>query len=747
MLRYFVLLLCLSLSQLSSSLPTAEDQWEEAENTVDVKADCREGQPGGLGAPDLVYTIEADGSCREAPNQYFSITYKVECGADSSATLRYLGPQGTECVDPYAAVTATLGTCFVPFPGDASLTGATLTCLDNGKAALSLWAPPQKQQSFNETSATVTMNDGAPLYADLVFSPGLPFPDTGETKAAAVYVSTPYNIKSAFGAGLKLLPGTIESIVFPMSGSLHLHFDTVLVLQQSRGLYASGPPTTQFAFETGTHAKSDAKDTSDWIQRQEWSNGVIMTQGISAMGMFALMAADPCCPVPTRAAWYSITTNNIRQVFFRQGAMINGIMGSILMPDFLPPSQTDRGPIAAHDSDGPDPFWDNMVFDDWSSINFPTLVRTSWFDMFLTGGLRTADSLYSKSRCGISRWFGCTSTLLVDALGHAGLAGVPDFDGAYPVNATAQNAVVAYEQILSAIMLFVFQKATNDLIMDGLSVFYSGLMHMIPDKIVYVYGKDYLTSFSKWPSITQQDLYLSQSGELVAQPPRGSTQSYTYDPADPAPTLGGWLFNSAPTYGSMDQASLSARGDVIQFNSTPLGQDKAICGAVSATITVASSAVDTDFVVSLVDQHPNHGPRYMIQQGIIRMRWREKLVTPTMMVPGKHYEVEIDMWSACWIIKAGHSVGVDLTSSSSFMYLPNPNTGGPLQGDGIWPQGGEYYTGPNVTATNTIVYGPSKITLPVVNEADLPVMAPLIIPSSLTPPSDDELIEMGKARR
>merc|ERR1711966_341943 len=115
-------------------------------------------------------------------------------------------------------------------------------------------------------------------------------------------------------------------------------------------------------------------------------------------------------------------------------------------------------------------------------------------------------------------------------------------------------------------------------------------------------------------------------------------------------------------YGSVDQSPLGQRDDVLQFNTAALQQDRALCGEVSATITVASSAVDTDFIVRLVDQHPNNGPRYLIQEGIIRMRWREKLITPTMMVPGKHYEVEIDMWSACWIIKAGHSVGVDLTS-------------------------------------------------------------------------------------
>ena len=78
------------------------------------------------------------------------------------------------------------------------------------------------------------------------------------------------------------------------------------------------------------------------------------------------------------------------------------------------------------------------------------------------------------------------------------------------------------------------------------------------------------------------------------------------------------------------------------------------------------------------------------------------------------------LWSNCWIFKAGHQIGLDITSSSSFMYLPNPNTGLPLEPDGIWPSGGQPYKGRNVTAHNKIIYGASRVTLPTVDVADLP---------------------------
>jgi putative CocE/NonD family hydrolase len=294
----------------------------------------------------------------------------------------------------------------------------------------------------------------------------------------------------------------------------------------------------------------------------------------------------------------------------------------------------------------------------------------------------------------------------------------------------------------------------------------------VPDKIVYVFSSvnypngDYLTSFKEWPQVNRQDIYLgankalswhspAQAGRRLLGPSHGATTygvsgsvTYTYDPSAPAPSYGGWLFKQTvnPHYqGCVDQSPLASRSDVLQFNSPALSEDLAICGSITATLTVSSNRNDTDFIARIVDQFPS-GERFLVAEGIIRMMWRSKQLTPVAMVPGQSYEVEVDMWSACWIFAAGHSVGVDITSSSDFAYLPNPNTGLPLQPDGIWAFGGEYYTGANLTADNTIMFGPSRVSLPVVEKADLPPMAaiPLPIPSSELLQTDEELEAKGR---
>ena len=80
------------------------------------------------------------------------------------------------------------------------------------------------------------------------------------------------------------------------------------------------------------------------------------------MGMSALIAADANPPLPTVAGWYSIMTNDLREAFFKQGAFMVGVFGSILGKPYLPPDQMPRAPLAAHESDGPDPYWCEPTF-------------------------------------------------------------------------------------------------------------------------------------------------------------------------------------------------------------------------------------------------------------------------------------------------------------------------------------------------------------------------------------------------
>ncbi len=88
----------------------------------------------------------------------------------------------------------------------------------------------------------------------------------------------------------------------------------------------------------------------------------------------------------------------------------------------------------------------------------------------------------------------------------------------------------------------------------------------------------------------------------------------------------------------------------------------------------ASTAQDTDFTAKLVDVHPD-GKAYNLCDGIIRARWRDSRTKPDLIVPGKPYRFEIDLWVTSNLFKPGHCIRVEISSSNFPRFDRNPNSG------------------------------------------------------------------------
>jgi putative CocE/NonD family hydrolase len=174
--------------------------------------------------------------------------------------------------------------------------------------------------------------------------------------------------------------------------------------------------------------------------------------------------------------------------------------------------------------------------------------------------------------------------------------------------------------------------------------------------------------------------------------------SYVYDPEDPVTTIGGNTYSSI--CGPQDQTPLYNRSDIISFTGEPFSDHLLICGRTSVVLYVSSNATDTDFTAKLVDVYPD-GRNMLVQDGIIRMRWRDSLVTPTLMQNDTVYEVTIDLWSICYVFSFGHRMRLDISSSNFPRFSVNPNNGLMIN-----------ETGPSFIAENTIYYGseyPSRL--------------------------------------
>jgi uncharacterized protein len=221
--------------------------------------------------------------------------------------------------------------------------------------------------------------------------------------------------------------------------------------------------------------------------------------------------------------------------------------------------------------------------------------------------------------------------------------------------------------------------------------------------------------------------YLHPHGRLSRQipPADGAGTSFRFDPTRPVPTIGGnissgggillqgaWDQRGAPhVWNAPEPIPLSARNDILVFQTEPLAEDMEVTGPLEVKLWVSSSAVDTDFTAKLLDIYPPStdfpgGFDLNIGDGIRRTRFRESLKKEVLMQPGVTYPLTIKLYPTSNIFKRGHRIRVDVSSSNFPRFDINPNTGEPLNNNRQIK-----------VAINTVYHDatrPSQIILPIV---------------------------------
>jgi len=235
----------------------------------------------------------------------------------------------------------------------------------------------------------------------------------------------------------------------------------------------------------------------------------------------------------------------------------------------------------------------------------------------------------------------------------------------------------------------------------------------------------------EWPPAraVSTALHLTKEGTLTPEPPSGESAesvTYTFDPSNPAPTVGGNISSSQGLMkaGGFDQRGredghpagpqlpLSQRRDVLVYRTPPLEADVEVVGTVQVELWISSTAPDTDFTAKLIDEIPPNedyplGFDLNIGDSIIRTRYREGNDHPAApLKPGEIVPVVISLYPTANVFKRGHRIRVDVSSSNYPRFDVNPNTGDPLNDHRRM-----------VPADNTIHHGadhPSRLILPVI---------------------------------
>lgn len=269
---------------------------------------------------------------------------------------------------------------------------------------------------------------------------------------------------------------------------------------------------------------------------------------------------------------------------------------------------------------------------------------------------------------------------------------------------------------------------------------------------------------NEWPiaRAQYQTLYMHDDGSLDSFEAMEdeSSLSFTYNPENPVPTIGGQLVGmfkiTAPEDGGpprddvpdfLDQWTLARnnlteviaaggfhqkegpewigaeepyqllkdRADVLTFETDPLEDDTEVTGQVMVKLWISSTAVDTDFTVKLIDVYPMsddypEGYHLNLTDTILRTRYRNSWTDPEMLTRGEPAELTITLWPTSNVFKKGHRIRLDVSSSNFPRFDVNPNTGEPV---------GRHTK--MVKAENTIHTGadhPSRIILPIVPAED-----------------------------
>ncbi|MCL6452650.1 MAG: CocE/NonD family hydrolase [Alicyclobacillus sp.] len=147
---------------------------------------------------------------------------------------------------------------------------------------------------------------------------------------------------------------------------------------------------------------------------------------------------------------------------------------------------------------------------------------------------------------------------------------------------------------------------------------------------------------------------------------RAESDTYLYDPRHPFTDSG----EREPEV--LDHHEL--RSDILVYTSPPLGRPLLVAGELSAVVYAASSAVDTDWVVTLTDVD-ERGHSVRLSSYIVRAKYRRGVHRPQLLTPWAVERYNIFLPNLAHTFAPGHRIRLTITSSCKFIAFPNSNTG------------------------------------------------------------------------
>ncbi|UCH03052.1 MAG: CocE/NonD family hydrolase [Candidatus Bathyarchaeota archaeon] len=541
-----------------------------------------------------------------------------------------------------------------------------------------------------EQNVAIPMRDGVKLYAN-IYKP----------KAAGT-----------FPVVLTRLPyGKDEYYCFmPAIGTYWAKKGYICVVQDVRGKWNS-----EGEWYPLVHEAEDGYDTLNWIVNQAWCNGNIGMFGVSYFGYTQWAVAPLNHPNLKCIAPGTITTDIYKWMYtngaFRMQTAATWIysMNSKTQRNYFPLNYWHLPLITMDDEAGVDydyyndvithqsrhRFWDRLKIDEkYRQITIPVLHWGGWYDNFVKFTIDDWLQVREHAPARQNQW------LVIGPIDHA-----------WSTESTRRIGKLDIGEH-GCHWIWDLHQQFFDYWLKGIDNGFSET----PRVNIFVLGDNTWRYEHEWPlARTQYTQYYFHSngsantvhgdGVLDTDKPKDeSSDRYIYDPNHPI-TISLETDCCKLAKELKDRTSVEQRTDVLVYTTSELEEDMEITGPLSVTLYAASSARDTDFTATLVDVFPD-GYTHMIQEGIVRARYRNADRDVSLIEPGKIYKYAIDLWATSYVAKKGHKIRVEISSSNFNRYDRNPNTGN------VFGMDTEL-----VKATQTIYHDanrPSHISLPII---------------------------------
>lgn len=508
-------------------------------------------------------------------------------------------------------------------------------------------AAGQAVEPVHQLDVKISMRDGVRLAANVYRPPGV-------SKAPALLVRTPYN------KGTELLPG-YKSFV---------DRGYAVIVQDVRGRYAS-----EGVFRPLEQEPKDGYDTLDWLARQPWCDGNIGMMGGSYLGIVQWKVALLNHPNLKAISPVVSGYDDYRDRFYstggalKLGGRLQWMRENLRVRGYQPPEfdrfifhlplrtidrlvtgETSEMMQRALDHPAYDTFWQKIsTRDQIARIQIPVLSFGGWYDNFAQSDLEAFTAVQANG--------GTIHTII----------------GPWPHNMSIKFPAVDFGPDSGA-PVRAMQIEWFDRWLRG-----KRLAQARAPLRIFVMGENRWREENEWPlaRANATPYYLHSKGILAANPPgREKPDRYTYDPANPAPTVGGAVCCNPKVFpwGPIDQRTVETRPDILSYTSAVLAHDVEVTGPVKLILYLATTAPDTDFTAKLVDVFPDGSARNLTD-GILRLRYRDSIEKPALAKPGESYRVTIDAGVTSNVFLKGHRIRLEVSSSNFPRFDRNPNTG------------------------------------------------------------------------